>query len=83
MKTTKVGGLRRSRDIVAIATAADIPCHGGTSIETGIGTAASLHLACAAPGVTWGSELFGPLLFAEKILRTPRQYADRRRAPPP
>ncbi|MEV6283995.1 muconate/chloromuconate family cycloisomerase [Kribbella sp. NPDC051770] len=76
MKTTKMGGLRRSRDIVAIAKAADIPCHGGTSIETGIGTAASLHLACAAPGVTWGSELFGPLLFAEEILQTPLRYVD-------
>ncbi len=76
MKTTKVGGLRRARDIVAIAAAAGIPCHGGTSIETGIGTAASLHLACAAPGVTWGSELFGPLLFAEEILRTPLVYSD-------
>ncbi|WP_202867334.1 enolase C-terminal domain-like protein [Kribbella pittospori] len=50
--------------------------HGGTSIETGIGTAASLHLACAAPGVTWGSELFGPKLFAEEILRTPLRYED-------
>ncbi|MFG1814275.1 muconate/chloromuconate family cycloisomerase [Kribbella sp. NPDC049174] len=76
MKTTKVGGLRRARDIVAIAAAAGIPCHGGTSIETGIGTAASLQLACAAPGVTWGSELFGPKLFAEEILRTPLRYAD-------
>ncbi|MEU4291694.1 muconate/chloromuconate family cycloisomerase [Kribbella sp. NPDC026596] len=76
MKTTKVGGLRRARDIVAIAAAAGIPCHGGTSIETGIGTAASLQLACAAPGVTWGSELFGPLLFAEEVLRTPLVYAD-------
>ena len=28
-----------------------------------IGTAASLQLACAAPGVTWGSELFGPQLW--------------------
>ncbi|MEV5966541.1 hypothetical protein AB0L70_32535 [Kribbella sp. NPDC051952] len=39
----------------------------GLILETGIGTAASLQLACAAPGVTWGSELFGPLLFAEEI----------------
>jgi muconate cycloisomerase len=76
MKVTKVGGLRRARDIVAIGAAAGVPSHGGTSIETGIGTAASLHLACAAPGVTWGSELFGPLLFAEEILRTPLLYAD-------
>ncbi|WUJ75458.1 muconate/chloromuconate family cycloisomerase [Kribbella soli] len=76
LKTTKLGGLRRSRDIAAIAAAAGIPCHGGTSIETGIGTAASLQLACAAPGVTWGSELFGPLLFTEEILRTPLSYVD-------
>ncbi|TDW69840.1 muconate/chloromuconate family cycloisomerase [Kribbella pratensis] len=76
IKTTKLGGLRRSRDIVGIAAAAGIPCHGGTSIETGIGTAASLQLACAAPGVTWGSELFGPLLFTEEILRTPLSYFD-------
>ncbi len=74
MKTTKVGGLRRARDIVAIGAAAGIPCHGGTSIETGLGTAASLQLACAAPGVTWGSELFGPLLFAEEILTEPLRY---------
>ena len=76
IKTTKLGGLRRSRDIVGIAAAAGIPCHSGTSIETGIGTAASLQLACAAPGVTWGSELFGPLLFTEEILRTPLSYFD-------
>ncbi len=76
MKVTKVGGLRRARDIVAIGAAAGIPVHGGTSIETGLGTAASLHLACAAPGVSWGSELFGPLLFAEEVLTTPLRFAD-------
>ncbi|WP_211754706.1 muconate/chloromuconate family cycloisomerase [Nocardioides gansuensis] len=76
IKVTKVGGLRRARDIVAIGAAAGIPVHAGTSIETGIGTAASLHLACAAPGVTWGSELFGPLLFVEDVVTTPLTYAD-------
>lgn len=76
IKVTKVGGLRRARDIVAVGAAAGIPVHGGTSIETGIGTAASLHLACAAPGVTWGTELFGPLLFVDDIVDTPLRYAD-------
>jgi muconate cycloisomerase len=76
VKVTKVGGLRRARDIVAIGAAAGIPCHAGTSIETGIGTAASLHLACAAAGVTWGSELFGPLLFAEDTIVEPLRFAD-------
>ncbi|HZJ06510.1 MAG TPA: muconate/chloromuconate family cycloisomerase [Nocardioidaceae bacterium] len=74
MKVTKVGGLRRARDIVAIGAAAGVPSHGGTSIETGIGTAASLHLACAAPGVTWGSELFGPKLFSVELLTQPLRY---------
>lgn len=75
LKTTKSGGLRATAAIASIAAAAGIPCHGGTSIESPVGTAASLHLACAAPAVTWGSELFGPLLMREELLTTPLRYA--------
>lgn len=76
VKTTKCGGLRASMEIAAIGAAAGIPSHGATSIESPVGTAASLHFACAAPGVTWGSELFGPLLMAEEMLTEPLRYAD-------
>ena len=76
VKTTKCGGLRASMEIAAIGAAAGIPTHGATSIESPVGTAASLHFACAAPGVTWGSELFGPLLMAEEMLVEPLHYAD-------
>jgi len=76
VKTTKCGGLRASMEIAAIGAAAGIPAHGATSIESPVGTAASLHFACAAPGVTWGSELFGPLLMAEDMLTEPLRYAD-------
>ncbi|MGW1682213.1 muconate/chloromuconate family cycloisomerase [Saccharopolyspora sp. NPDC002376] len=76
LKTTKSGGLRGTKAIGEIAAAAGIPCHGGTSIESPVGTAASLHLACASPAVTWGSELFGPLLMREELLSTPLHYAD-------
>lgn len=76
LKTTKSGGLRATRAIAEIAAAAAIPCHGGTSIESPVGTAASLHLACATPAYTWGSELFGPLLMREELLTTPLRYAD-------
>jgi muconate cycloisomerase len=75
VKTTKSGGLRASRAIADIAGAAGIPCHGGTAIEGPVGTAATLQLACAAPAVSWGSELFGPLLMAEELLATPLRYA--------
>ncbi|SFW80620.1 muconate/chloromuconate family cycloisomerase [Amycolatopsis australiensis] len=74
LKTTKSGGLRATRAIAEIAAAAGIPCHAGTSIESPVGTAASLQLACAAPSVTWGSELFGPLLMSEELVTTPLRY---------
>ncbi|VVJ18403.1 Muconate cycloisomerase (EC [Amycolatopsis camponoti] len=76
LKTTKSGGLRATRAIAEVAAAAGIPCHAGTSIESPVGTAATLHLACTAPAVTWGSELFGPLLMSEELLVTPLRYAD-------
>lgn len=76
LKTTKSGGLRATRAIAEVAAAAGIPCHAGTSIESPIGSAASLQLACTAPAVTWGSELFGPLLMSEELLTTPLRYAD-------
>lgn len=74
LKTTKSGGLRATRAIAEIAAAAGVPCHGGTSIEGPVGTAASLHLACTAPAVTWGSELFGPLLMNADLVTTPLRY---------
>ncbi len=76
IKTTKSGGLRCSAAIAAIAAAAGIPCHAGTSIETSLGTAASLHLACVAPAMTWGSELFGPLLMSDDLVTKPLDYSD-------
>jgi muconate cycloisomerase len=74
LKTTKSGGLRYTRAIAEIATAAGIPCHAGTAIEGPIGTTATLHLACSSPGVTYGSELFGPLLMQAQLLTTPLRY---------
>ena len=76
LKTTKVGGLVQSREIAAIAKAAGIALHGATSLEGPVGTAASLHFACAEPGVNYGSELFAPLLLAEELLVEPLRYAE-------
>jgi muconate cycloisomerase len=76
VKTTKCGGLRASVQTAAVAAAAGIPSHAATSIESPVGTAASLHFACAAPGASWGSELFGPLLMAEEMAVEPLCYAN-------
>ncbi|WP_232667322.1 muconate/chloromuconate family cycloisomerase [Pseudonocardia sp. TRM90224] len=74
VKTTKSGGLRASRGIAEVAAAAGVPCYAATSIESPIGTAASLHFACSSPAADWGSELFGPLLMAAEMLVAPLVY---------
>ena len=74
IKTTKSGGLRASRAIAEVAASAGVPCYAATSIESPIGTAASLHFACTNPATDWGSELFGPLLMAEEMLVEPLVY---------
>ena len=76
LKISKSGGLRYSQAIADVAAAAGVLCHGGTAIDGPIGTAATLHLACAMPGVTYGTELFGPLLMREELLTEPLRYAD-------
>ena len=45
-------------------------------IETSLGTAAYLQAAVAAAPVTWGCELFGPLLLRGDVVREPVRYAD-------
>jgi muconate cycloisomerase len=45
--TTKPGGLFRARKVAAVAEAAGFPCNVNGSAETGVGTAANVHLAAA------------------------------------
>ncbi|MQA87981.1 MAG: chloromuconate cycloisomerase [Streptosporangiales bacterium] len=76
LKIGKSGGLLAAQRIAAVAHAAGIPCHGGTGIESGLGTLAGAQLMCTLPAVTYGSELFGPLLMADDLLAEPLDYRD-------
>ncbi len=76
LKTHKSGGLTRTNKTAAVAEAAGIRCYGGTTLETSVGTAASLHLYCTLPNLTEGCELFGPLLLADDIAEQPVEYRD-------
>lgn len=62
--------------IARIAEAAGLGCYVGCMIETSLGTAAYLQVALAASPVTWGCELFGPLLLSGDVTRDPVRYAD-------
>ena len=76
LKLTKSAGLRGTMAIARIAEAAGLGCYVGCMIETSLGTAAYLHVALAAAPVTWGCELFGPLLLKGDVVREPVRYAD-------
>jgi muconate cycloisomerase len=76
LKLTKAAGLASTMAVARIAEAAGLGCYVGCMIETSLGTAAYLHAAVAAAPVTWGCELFGPLLLRGDVVREPVRYAD-------
>jgi len=76
LKVTKSAGLVGTMAIARIAQAAGLGCYVGCMIETSLGTAAYLAAAVAAAPVTWGCELFGPLLLEGDVVHRPVQYAD-------
>ncbi|WP_434694891.1 muconate/chloromuconate family cycloisomerase [Pseudomonas sp. Z1-14] len=69
LKPNRDGGLLASRRIACVAAAAGLKLYGGTSLESSLGTAASLHLYSSLPELQLGSELFGPLRLQTDIVK--------------
>lgn len=76
VKVAQSGGLKRASEVVAIGQAAGLGLYGGTMLETGLGTAAALQLFATTEHLSWGTELFGPLLLTDDILAEPITYRD-------
>jgi len=76
VKIAQSGGLMPALEVAAIARLAGIGLYGGTMLEGGIGTAATAHLCATFAELAWDTELFGPLLLTEEVLREPLVYRD-------
>lgn len=76
VKINQSGGLRGAAQVAGIAQAANIALYGGTMLEGAVGTMASAQLFATFHDLAWGTELFGPLLLTEEILREPLYYRD-------
>ena len=76
LKIAKNGGPRAVLRTAAIAEAAGIALYGGTMLEGAIGTLASAHAFLTLRQLSWGTELFGPLLLTEDIVTEPPVYRD-------
>jgi muconate cycloisomerase len=68
LKVAKHGGLLRTRQVAAVAEAADIGWYGGTMLETSVGSAASAHVFSTLGKQHHGCELFGPQLLVDDIV---------------
>lgn len=76
LKIAKNGGPRAVLRTAQIAEAAGIALYGGTMLEGSVGTLASAHAFLTLRQLTWGTELFGPLLLTEEIVREAPLYRD-------
>ena len=74
VKVAQSGGLIEGCEVHKIAQLAGIDLYGGTMLEGSVGTIASAHAFPTFESLTYGTELFGPLLLTEEILKTPLQY---------
>ncbi|MGM8214676.1 muconate/chloromuconate family cycloisomerase [Bacillaceae bacterium W0354] len=76
LKIQKHGGLRNTIKIAAIAESSGIACFGGTSLESSIGTAASLHAFSAIRNLNYGTESFGPNWLADDLVKHPLEIQE-------
>jgi len=76
LKIAKSGGPREVLKIASIGEAAGIALYGGTLLEGPIGTIASAHAFVTLKNLEWGTELFGPLLLKDELIKEPLQYKD-------
>ncbi|MBX0334310.1 muconate/chloromuconate family cycloisomerase [Pontibacter sp. HSC-14F20] len=74
LKISKAGGLINIQKQAAIAQSAGISLYGGTMLEGTVGTVASAQVFSTLPHLDWGTELFGPLLLTEDIVKTRVTY---------
>lgn len=74
VKVEQSGGLIEACEVANIAKLAGIDLYGGTMLEGPVGTIASAHAFATFESLAFGTELFGPLLLTQEILKTPLQY---------
>ena len=76
LKIAKSGGLYNILKTAAIAEASDISLYGGTLLEGTIGSVASAHVFSTLNKMSWGTELFGPLLLTDDIVKTKIDFSN-------
>ncbi|BFM49856.1 muconate/chloromuconate family cycloisomerase [Marinomonas sp. THO17] len=74
LKIAKAGGPIAALDAAVASESAGLGLYGGTLLEGSIGTAVAIHAWSTLPSLRWGSEMFGPLLLQDDIIKQPLRY---------
>jgi muconate cycloisomerase len=70
----KAGGIGPAKKIADFAAANGVKCTVGSNLELGVGSAAMVHLAMAARGITaeeFPCDIIGPFYYEDDIVREP------------
>lgn len=70
------GGPGRSRQMAVLAEGFGMRGYVGGALESGLGTAAGLHLAAACPAIDLGCEMVGPYLLETDLAEEPPVMVD-------
>lgn len=76
IKVSRAGGFVAARKMAAVAEAAGQQPFAGSMLELGLGTVASAHWVVSNAGMALTSELVGPLLLKQDILKNPVEYRE-------
>jgi L-alanine-DL-glutamate epimerase-like enolase superfamily enzyme len=68
IKLAKLGGIRKGKQITAIASALDLPCFGSGMNEIAMGVAASAHFMASTNNVNFEFEFASGIFFVEDTL---------------
>ncbi|WCN14833.1 muconate cycloisomerase [Marinomonas mediterranea] len=74
LKIAKAGGPIPALEAAVVSESAGFGLYGGTLLEGSIGTAVAIHAWSTLPTLRWGSEMFGPLLLQDDIIKQPLRY---------
>ncbi|KIH70317.1 muconate cycloisomerase family protein [Salinicoccus roseus] len=67
LKPAKHGGILQTQKVAAIAQAAGFGLYGGTMIESSLGNAIAASVYSTIPEFKFGTEIFGPLLYKDRL----------------
>lgn len=76
LKLQKTGGLTFCRKLAVMAESANIACFMGSEGETGIDTAAALHLVASTPNFKYCADLCGPYMYQDDVVKQPFSVKD-------